>query len=494
MNNLSLRQGLKSATDWLSEGPKQLYVGGEWRAPADGGKFFSINPATDEQIAEISAAGPEDVEIAARAATEALDNAAWSEISPHSRADFLLELSRLVLENREQLAVLESLDMGAPICLSAKWIENSARTLRYYAGWATKVFGETLPSDGERFMYTLREPVGVCGLITPWNTPFLQAINKIAPALAFANTCIVKPSEVASLSTIRLFELIDSIGLPRGVASLLTGKGSIVGGAMVRSPLITKVVFTGSSEVGRQIYRDSGASMRKLTLELGGKSPNIIFPDADLDKAVTAAVAGFCRNSGQVCSAGSRILVYEDIMDDFAERLAVATSQQVVGEPLDVRTQVGPLASRTQLETVQAHLEQARREPGSKILGGDGQHGVGCYITPAIVVGLANDAALARQEIFGPVTMLMPFRSEEEAVKMANDTEFGLASAIWTNDLSRAHRLSKRLRSGRVWINTYAEVDQVLPLGGTKNSGIGRELGHAAIETYTEMKSVLMRL
>ena len=348
--------------------------------------------------------------------------------------------------------------------------------------------------DADRFQYMLREPMGVCALINAWNMPMVMAAAKIAPALAFGNTAILKPAEQAPLSTMRLAELIHEVGLPPGVLNVVPGYGATAGAAMAAHMDIDKIAFTGSTAVGRQILTASTGNMKRVTLELGGKSPNIIFPDADLDKAIQSATETFCRNSGQICSAGTRLFVHESLHDEVTERVTRLAATYKVGSPFDADTKLGPLISRRQMDNVLGYIEVGRDSGAALSLGGSRCSDVGYFVEPTVFSNVTNSMKIAREEIFGPVLSVIPFKDEEDAIFQGNDNEYGLAAAVWTRDISRAHRVARALKAGRVWINTYAEGDPVMSFGGYKQSGYGRELGAESLEAFTQTKSVLLRL
>ena len=369
---------------------------------------------------------------------------------------------------------------------------TAGEVFRYYAGWPSKIFGTTNPTDPTGFMYMLREPIGVCGQIIPWNVPVSMASIKIATALACGNTLVLKPAELACLSTLRLAEVIQETGLPPGVINIVPGFGSTAGSALALHPDVDKVAFTGSTAVGKQILQASAGNFKRVTLELGGKAPNIIFPDADIEKALQAAVRSFCGNSGQVCSAGTRLLVHESLHDEVTERIEDRSTYKV-GSPFDPDTKLGPLISGKQLERVMSYIDAGREAGAALSLGGSRVGNKGYFVEPTVFSRVGNDMKIAQDEIFGPVLSIIPFKDDDDAVVKGNDTQYGLSAAVWTKDIARAHKVARALKSGRVWINTFGEADPVMAFGGYKQSGLGREYGAESIDAYTQTKAVLVR-
>src|SRR3954469_3412161 len=476
---------------------KQLFINGEWRDSASRQTLDVINPATEEVVASVPSADRADVDAAVAAARAAL-NGPWGQLAARERGRLLWRLGELLMERADEVARLETLHNGKPI-FESRHVEvpASAECLQYYAGWADKIHGETIPVKGSYLTYTLREPVGVVAAIVPWNFPLLLTSWKVGPALACGNTLIIKPASQTPLTAIALAELAVEAGIPPGVINVITGPGSSVGQMLVEHPGIDKIAFTGDTSTGRQIMRGSADTLKKITLELGGKSPNIVFPDADLDAALRGATTGIFYGKGEVCAAGSRLLVDRSIKDEFLEKVAARARKMAPGDPLDPKTRLGAISSKKQLENDLRYIEIAKKEGATLLAGGsraDIGTGKGYFLQPTVFDGVTPEMTIAREEIFGPVLAAIEFADVDEAIARANDSSYGLAAAVWTRDIKKAHYVARKLQAGTVWVNTYNVYDTAAPFGGYKQSGFGREMSVHALEHYTQVKSVWVDL
>jgi acyl-CoA reductase-like NAD-dependent aldehyde dehydrogenase len=473
-----------------------LFVGGAWTG-GGAGTFTTVNPANGEALAEIASASEEDVDTAVKTAGEAL-RGDWAAVPPSQKGVLLNTLADLVERDAQTLATLESIDMGVPFGIaSTMFLPNLVGSLRYYAGWADKINGEVLTNDGylgaPTHAYTRREPIGVIAAIVPWNAPLMILGWKLAPALATGNTVIVKPAEDASLSVLHFAKLVEEAGFPAGAVQVLPGIGAVTGEALALHPGVQKVSFTGSTEIGRRILRNSAVNFKRTTLELGGKSPQIVFDDADLEAAINGVAMGIFVNQGQVCAAGTRIFVHRTVYDAVLDGLKETAEAQVVGDPFDQATTMGPLINAAQRDKVLGYVEKGGAEGATLVTGGSAPDGAGFFVTPTVFAG-TNDLTIAREEIFGPVGTVIPFDHDAEAIALANDNDYGLAATVWTTDLRRAHHVSAGLQAGAIGVNGWSPLAPQFPWGGLKASGVGRELGYEGILANTETKTVTIVL
>ena len=479
-------------------GKRRLFVGGEWTDAASGRTFTSVNPATAEPLAEVAEGDAADIDAAVSAARNAFEQGRWPEMDGRARARVLHAIADGLEARADELARLETMDNGKPLREARMFdVKESIECFRYYAGWADKIYGDVIPLPGPYLNYTRREPVGVCGAIIPWNYPLQMAAWKVAPALACGNTVILKPAEQTPLSALELGRIAAEAGLPAGVLNVIPGFGESAGAALVRHPDVDKIAFTGSTEVGRTIQREAAATLKRVSLELGGKSPNIVLADADIEAAVRGATSAIFYNTGQACTAGSRLLVAEQIHDEFLDKLAKRAEGMKPGDPLDPKTRMGPLVSQEQLDRVLGYIEKGKQEGAEMLTGGErvevnGKRGY--FLNATIFDQVTPEMTIAREEIFGPVLAVTSFADFDEAIALGNQTEYGLAAAVWTRDVKVAHRAAHALRAGTVWINMYHTLDTGSPFGGYKQSGYGRELGRHALDLYTQVKSVWVNL
>ncbi len=476
----------------------RLFIGGRWVEPAAGRTYAVVNPATEAELAQVAEADATDVDAAVQAARQAFEAGPWREMSAADRARILWRIGDLLEQHADELGQLETLNNGKPIFESRQIdVPMAAEVFRYYAGWATKLQGETIPVRGPFLNYTLREPIGVVAAIVPWNFPLLLASWKLAPALAAGNTVVLKPAPWTPLTALRLAELAQQAGLPDGVLNVVTGSTRETGRALVRHAGVDKIAFTGSTATGQEIMRTAADTLKRVSLELGGKSPNLVFADADLEAAARGALTGIFYGKGEVCAAGSRLLVERTVHDRLLELLLERVKKMRPADPLDPKTRLGPLVSQVQMEKVLGYIEKGRAEGARLLVGGQRAtvgNGRGYFVEPTIFDQVAPEMTIAREEIFGPVLAVIAFDDPEEAIRLANSSPYGLAAGVWTKDIARAHRVAARLQAGTVWINTYNFYDPASPFGGYKMSGFGRDLGAHALEQYTQVKSVWVNL
>lgn len=475
----------------------QLLINNEWRASVGGKTMDVVNPATEEVIAQVPSASQADLDQAVIAARAALDGP-WGTMSARERGRLVRKIGERLLERADEIARLETLHNGKPISESRHIeIPAAAECFEYYGGWSDKVMGETIPVKGNHLTYTLREPLGVVAAIVPWNFPLLLASWKVAPALACGNTVIVKPASQTPLTALALAEIAIEVGLPPGALNVLTGPGAELGQAIVEHPGIDKIAFTGDTSTGKGIMRGAAGTLKRITLELGGKSPNIVLADADIDAAIRGATIGIFYGKGEVCAAGSRLLVDRSIKSEFIDKLAARARKMTAGDPLDPKTRFGALSSKKQLETVLGYIDSGKQEGATLVAGGartDIGTGKGYFVQPTVFADVKPDMKIAREEIFGPVLASIEFSDIDEAIARANHTQYGLAAGIWTRDIKKAHYIARKLQAGTVWINTYNVYDTAAPFGGYKQSGFGREMSAHALEHYTQVKSVWVDL
>jgi len=471
-----------------------MFIGGKWQESRGGKRFPTLNPVNETVIAEIAQGNEADVDAAVKAARAAFETGPWSKMDARDRGRLMNKLADLMEANLEELAALESLDNGKPIRdARAADLPLAIDCLRYYAGWADKLTGDVIPIRGNYFCYTRREPVGVVGQIIPWNFPILMAAWKWGPALASGCTIVMKPAEQTPLTCLRLAELAQEAGFPDGVINVVTGYGE-TGAAMVRHPGIDKIAFTGHYETAQKIMVDAAKTLKRLTFELGGKSPNIVFADADLDAAVAGAEFGLFFNQGQCCCAGSRLFVEQSIHDEFVSKVVDRAKSRQLGDSLDPNTTQGPQVDADQFNKILSYIDKGKAEGAKCLTGGSRFGNKGFFIEPTIFTEVHDEMSIARDEIFGPVMSILPFKNTDDIIARANNTYYGLAAAVWTRDVQKAHRVAASVRAGTVWVNCYDVFDAAAPFGGFKMSGSGRELGEAALANYTELKTVTMSL
>ncbi len=483
---------------FLDGKPKRMLIGGQWVEALSGKTFDSVNPATGKVIAQLAEGAAEDIDRAVVAARAAFEGP-WSKFKPFDRQALMLAIADMVERRFDDLCVLETLDMGAPIARTRTYKRWIVQTLRFYAGQAVALAGETPHNSfpGDMFSYTLRAPLGVVGGIIPWNGPVISQLWSIAPTLATGCTLVLKPAEDASLGVLRFAEIMQEAGLPDGVINVVTGIGSTAGARLAGHPGVDKIAFTGSTATGRKIIEASAGNMKRVAVELGGKSPDIIFADADLERAVPGAGMGCFNNSGQICYAGTRIFVQRSIHDEFVERLAAFSKTLKVGNGMDPETQLGPLVSSRQLSTVSGYFDLARAEGAQIVSGGErlgGDLADGYFVPPTVLSGMTNDMRTGREEIFGPVASVIPFETEDEAIRLANDTQYGLGGAVWTRDVGTAHRVARDVRTGMMWVNCYGTTESTVQTEGFRMSGYGAKGGRRHVEEYLYSKSVWINL